>query len=177
MSHTTSGAPRQASLRSPLGRVRGAGSAKSGTHHWWMQRVTSIALLPLTIWFIVALATNAGMTHGEAMLWIGRPLHAVLLLALIGYVSTSRRIPVVVIAFVLPILAVLHTGKTAMRIQHWGSNAQQATVSELPEFFEAWIQYGLSPPLDEEEQSSSLAGRLFERASLFQMLWSSLLTV
>jgi len=84
MSHTTSGAPRQASLRSPLGRVRGAGSAKSGTHHWWMQRVTSIALLPLTIWFIVALATNAGMTHGEAMLWIGRPLHAVLLLALIG---------------------------------------------------------------------------------------------
>lgn len=84
MSHTTSGAPRQASLRSPLGRVRGAGSAKSGAHHWWMQRVTSIALLPLTIWFIVAMATNAGMTHTEAMLWIGRPLNAVLLLALVG---------------------------------------------------------------------------------------------
>jgi succinate dehydrogenase / fumarate reductase membrane anchor subunit len=84
MSHTSSGAPRQASLRSPLGRVRGAGSAKSGTHHWWMQRVTSIALLPLTIWFIVAMATNAGMTHVEALLWIGRPFNAVLLLALIG---------------------------------------------------------------------------------------------
>ena len=84
MSKITSGTPRQASLRSPLGRVRGAGSAKSGSHHWWMQRVTSIALLPLTLWFIVAMATNAGMTHAEAMLWIGRPLNAVLLLALIG---------------------------------------------------------------------------------------------
>ena len=85
MSHTTSGEPpRQASLRSPLGRVRGAGSAKSGSHHWWMQRVTSIALLPLTIWFVASLATNAGMTHGEALIWIGSPLNAVLLLALIA---------------------------------------------------------------------------------------------
>ncbi|WP_137179569.1 succinate dehydrogenase, hydrophobic membrane anchor protein [Roseomonas sp. AR75] len=85
MSHTTSGQPpRQATLRSPLGRVRGMGSAKSGAHHWWMQRVTSIALLPLTIWFILSLATSAGMSHAEAMLWIGQPLNAVLLLALIG---------------------------------------------------------------------------------------------
>jgi succinate dehydrogenase / fumarate reductase membrane anchor subunit len=85
MSHSTSGdAPRQATLRSPLGRVRGAGSAKSGSHHWWMQRVSSIALLPLTIWFILAMATNAGMTHAEAVAWIGRPFNAVLLLALIG---------------------------------------------------------------------------------------------
>jgi succinate dehydrogenase / fumarate reductase membrane anchor subunit len=84
MSHSTSGQPpRQASLRTPLGRVRGAGSAKSGVHHWWMQRVSSIALLPLTIWFIVVMATNAGMTHAEAMAWIGRPLNATLLVALI----------------------------------------------------------------------------------------------
>jgi succinate dehydrogenase / fumarate reductase membrane anchor subunit len=85
MSHTTSGqAPRQASLRSPLGRVRGLGSAKSGVHHWWMQRVTSIALLPLTIWFVLSLATSAGMSHAQALAWIGQPLNAVLLLALIG---------------------------------------------------------------------------------------------
>ncbi|WP_439596724.1 succinate dehydrogenase, hydrophobic membrane anchor protein [Falsiroseomonas sp.] len=75
---------RATTLRTPLGRVRGSGSAKSGTHHWWMQRVTSMALLPLTIWFIVSLATSAGMTHLEAMAWIGHPLNAVLLLALIG---------------------------------------------------------------------------------------------
>lgn len=89
MSHTTNSGPlgqppRQAQLRSPLGRVRGMGSAKSGAHHWWMQRVTSIALLPLTVWFILSLATSAGMTHGEVLLWIGNPLNAVLLLALIG---------------------------------------------------------------------------------------------
>jgi succinate dehydrogenase / fumarate reductase membrane anchor subunit len=85
MSHTSSAQPpRPTHLQSPLGRVRGAGSAKSGTHHWWMQRVTSIGLLPLTIWFIVSLATNAGMSHAEALIWIGTPLNAVLLLALIA---------------------------------------------------------------------------------------------
>jgi succinate dehydrogenase / fumarate reductase membrane anchor subunit len=84
MSHSTGEAPRQAQLRTPLGRVRGAGSAKSGVHHWWGQRVTSIALLPLTIWFIASLATSAGMTHAEAAAWIGHPFNAVLLLALIG---------------------------------------------------------------------------------------------
>ncbi len=95
---------------------------------------------------------------------------SVLLLALIGYVSTSRRIPVLAIGVMLPLLAVLHTGKTKMRIEHWGGKTTQATVSELPEFFETWIQYGLSPPVDQEDNNTSLAGRLFERASLFQML-------
>jgi succinate dehydrogenase / fumarate reductase membrane anchor subunit len=84
MSHSTGEAPRQAQLRTPLGRVRGMGSAKSGVHHWWGQRVTSIALLPLTIWFVASLATSAGMTHREALAWIGHPFNAVLLLALIG---------------------------------------------------------------------------------------------
>jgi succinate dehydrogenase / fumarate reductase membrane anchor subunit len=85
MSHSTSGQPpRQPLMQTPLRRVRGSGSAKSGSHHWWMQRVSSVALLPLTIWFIVSLATSAGMSHGEALLWIGNPLNAVLLLALIA---------------------------------------------------------------------------------------------
>ncbi|MGX9966364.1 succinate dehydrogenase, hydrophobic membrane anchor protein [Roseomonas sp. F4] len=84
MANPAGEAARPTILRTPLGRVRGSGSAKSGTHHWWMQRVTSIALLPLTIWFIFALSTSAGMTHAEAAAWIGHPLNAVLLLALIG---------------------------------------------------------------------------------------------
>src|SRR3954452_9960356 len=71
-------------LRSPLGRVRGLGSAKGGTHHWWMQRVTSAALLPLTLWFALSAASLAGASHPEAVAWIGRPLNAVLLLATIG---------------------------------------------------------------------------------------------
>lgn len=72
------------SLRSPLGRVRGLGSSRSGTHHWWMQRVTSIALLPLTIWLVFSLASLAGAGFSEAQAWLARPLNAVLLLAFLG---------------------------------------------------------------------------------------------
>jgi succinate dehydrogenase / fumarate reductase membrane anchor subunit len=71
-------------MRSPLGRVRGLGSARGGTHHWWMQRVTSVALLPLTIWFALAAASLAGASYVETVAWIGRPWNAVLLLATIG---------------------------------------------------------------------------------------------
>ena len=69
------------SLRSPLGRVRGMGSAKGGTHHWWMQRVTSIALLPLSIWLIFSLSRMIGAEYVVVLEWIGTTLNAVLLLA------------------------------------------------------------------------------------------------
>ncbi|GGC39420.1 hypothetical protein GCM10011504_17340 [Siccirubricoccus deserti] len=71
-------------LRSPLGRVRGLGSAKGGTHHWWMQRVTSMALLPLMLWFALSAASLAGASYAETVAWIGRPWNAVLLLATIA---------------------------------------------------------------------------------------------
>lgn len=72
------------SLRSPLGRVRGLGSSRSGTHHWWMQRVSSIALLPLTIWLVFSLAALAGGSFSEAQAWVARPFNTVLLLAFLG---------------------------------------------------------------------------------------------
>ena len=71
-------------LRSPLGRVRGLGSARGGTHHWWMQRVTSVALLPLTLWFAISAALLAGSPYEVTVAWIAKPWHAVLLLASIG---------------------------------------------------------------------------------------------
>lgn len=74
----------QTSLRSPLGRARGMGSAKSGTHHWWMQRTTSVALLPLTLWFVSSMIGLTGASYLETLLWIARPLNAVLMLVLIG---------------------------------------------------------------------------------------------
>jgi len=76
--------PEHTTMRSPLGRVRGLGSAKGGTHHWWMQRVSSVALLPLTIWFVFAMVGLAGASYVETLLWIASPFNAVLLLALIG---------------------------------------------------------------------------------------------
>jgi succinate dehydrogenase / fumarate reductase membrane anchor subunit len=78
---TATGSP---PLRSPLGRVRGLGSAKGGTHHWWMQRVTSVALLPLTLWFVLSVASLAGAGHAATVAWIARPWNAVLLLLTIG---------------------------------------------------------------------------------------------
>ena len=71
-------------LRTPLGRVRGAGSAKGGTHHWLMMRVTSIALLPLTIWLVFSLAAMAGQGHAATAAWIGSPVNAVLMLAFLA---------------------------------------------------------------------------------------------
>jgi succinate dehydrogenase / fumarate reductase, membrane anchor subunit len=71
-------------MRSHLGNVRGLGSAKNGTGHFWMQRVTAIALLPLTLWFVAALASEGAMSYAEAMAWVQSPVTAVLLLALIA---------------------------------------------------------------------------------------------
>jgi succinate dehydrogenase / fumarate reductase membrane anchor subunit len=72
------------SLRSPLGRARGLGSAKSGTQHWWAQRLTAIALVPLTIWFVIAMVAATGSDHAGAREFIGNPVTAVLLILLIG---------------------------------------------------------------------------------------------
>ena len=72
------------SMRTPMARVRGLGAAKDGVHHWWMQRLTAIALVPLTLWFVVSVAGLAGMDHAAAAAWIGSPPVAVLLLLLIA---------------------------------------------------------------------------------------------
>jgi len=75
---------RNTTLRSPLGRVRGLGSARGGTHHWWLQRVTSAALLPLTLWFALSAASLAGAPYEATRDWIAHPVNAVLLLASIA---------------------------------------------------------------------------------------------
>jgi succinate dehydrogenase / fumarate reductase, membrane anchor subunit len=72
------------SMRTPLARVRGLGSAKEGVHHWWAQRLTALALVPLTLWFVVSVAGLAGMDHAGAVAWIGSPPVTVLLVLLIA---------------------------------------------------------------------------------------------
>jgi succinate dehydrogenase / fumarate reductase membrane anchor subunit len=61
------------SIRTPLGRVRGLGSAKDGTQHWWLQRLTAIALIPLTVWFVIVLTTHLGMSRAELARWMRSP--------------------------------------------------------------------------------------------------------
>lgn len=72
------------SLRSPLGKVRGLGSAKDGTGHWWAQRLSAVALIPLTVWFCVAMVSLSGADHAAVTAWAGSPVVAGLLILLIA---------------------------------------------------------------------------------------------
>jgi len=71
------------SIRTPLAHARGLGSAKSGTRHWWAQRLTAIALIPLVIWFVISVIIMTGSGHDAAIAWIGNPLTAILLVLLV----------------------------------------------------------------------------------------------
>jgi succinate dehydrogenase / fumarate reductase membrane anchor subunit len=70
-------------LRTPLGRALGLGSAKEGVEHWWVQRVTAVALVPLTLWFVVALVAHLGADHASAVVWLGSPLTAIAMILLV----------------------------------------------------------------------------------------------
>ena len=71
-------------LRTPLSRARGLGSAKEGVHHWWAQRITAVALIPLVVWFAVSLVMLSGADYQVVRAWIGSPLVMVLLILTIG---------------------------------------------------------------------------------------------
>ena len=70
-------------FRAPLARARGLGSAKSGTHHWWMQRLTAVALVPLSLWFVASLVVLATADYATVIAWLHSPLVAILCCALI----------------------------------------------------------------------------------------------
>jgi succinate dehydrogenase / fumarate reductase membrane anchor subunit len=70
-------------LRSPLGRAIGLGSAKEGVHHWWMQRVTAIALVPLVLWFVVAVISLVGADRAAMVTWMHNPMAAVFMILLL----------------------------------------------------------------------------------------------
>jgi len=72
------------SLRSPLGRVLGLGTAKDGTSHWWGQRVSAVAVLLLGLWFAFMLATMDSFSHAAAVTFVGTPLNSLLLLLLVA---------------------------------------------------------------------------------------------
>jgi succinate dehydrogenase / fumarate reductase membrane anchor subunit len=72
------------SLRTPLGKVRGLGSAKEGAHHFIVQRVTAIALIGLVPWFLVNLLSVARAPFETAQAFVAHPVNAILLLLLAG---------------------------------------------------------------------------------------------
>jgi succinate dehydrogenase / fumarate reductase membrane anchor subunit len=69
-------------IRSPMGRVLGSGSAKAGTGHWWVQRVTAAALVLLGAWFLASLLLLPGAGFEAVREWMARPWNAVLTILL-----------------------------------------------------------------------------------------------
>ena len=71
-------------FKTPRARVSGFGSAGQGTHHWWLHRVTAVALVPLTILFVVPFAGALGGSHAEVLALYGNPFHALVAILFIG---------------------------------------------------------------------------------------------
>ena len=67
--------------RSPLAKAVGLGSAKTGTSHWWMQRVTAVALVPLSFWLIIFLDLSLNAPYQETIAWLSSPLNTVVMVA------------------------------------------------------------------------------------------------
>lgn len=80
-----------------LGRVRGLGTAKSGTDHWWRQRVTAIANAALLIWFVVSLLRLPDLTYATVVAWLRQPIVAVPILLLIANLFYHLRLGVQVL--------------------------------------------------------------------------------
>ena len=85
-------------MQTPLSRVRGLGSAKSGVHHFWHQRVTAVALVPLVLWFVWSVVVYTGAPHEEVVYFLQQPFNAaaMLLLVLAGLYHMSLGLQVVI---------------------------------------------------------------------------------
>ena len=70
-------------LRSPLGRALGLGSAKEGVAHWWAQRITAVALIPLVLWFVIELVALTGADRPAVMAWLHAPFAAIAMVLLL----------------------------------------------------------------------------------------------
>jgi succinate dehydrogenase / fumarate reductase, membrane anchor subunit len=83
--------------RTPLARVRGLGSAKTGTGHFWHQRLTAVANVPLTIAFVLIVFALLGGNHATAQQTLGTPLVAIVMLLFIGSITYHMRLGMQVI--------------------------------------------------------------------------------
>jgi len=72
------------SLVTPLNRVLGLGNAHGAAEHWWMQRLTAVALVPLALWFAVSLTTLPDFSYAAVAGWVHRPVTSILLILFVG---------------------------------------------------------------------------------------------
>src|SRR5258708_5457187 len=94
-----------------------------------------------------------------------------LLTAFVGYFSSARRVPWLPVLLLLPIIAVLHNGKSQMRQIYWSYGQTRMGFSDLPAYFSQWVDFGLSADKQgKETESTTLTYGLMRRASLFQIV-------
>lgn len=114
-------------MRSPLGRALGLGSAKDGVEQWWLERVTAIGLVPLTVWFAAAIVVHMNSDYATAIAWLRTPLATTLMVLLLAalfwhtalglqvviedYVHSGLKLPLVIAmrfgCFVLAVAGIL----------------------------------------------------------------------
>ncbi|HTN63902.1 MAG TPA: succinate dehydrogenase, hydrophobic membrane anchor protein [Devosia sp.] len=80
----------------PLARAAGLGSAHRGTEHWWTQRVTGVALIPLTLWLVGSIVVHARSGHGDLVAWLAAPFSMIamplLLIALFYHAALGLQV-------------------------------------------------------------------------------------
>ncbi|MBC7367688.1 MAG: hypothetical protein H7343_12905 [Undibacterium sp.] len=92
---------------------------------------------------------------------------SILTLGLLGYVSGGKKVPVLVLVTVLPLIGLLHNGKGTMRQKYWEDREALPSFTALPAFFSEWIGYGLDSEIQSKRNDSN---RLLERTSLFHIM-------
>jgi hypothetical protein len=98
--------------------------------------------------------------------------------AMVGYFTTSRRVPWLPIAVLLPIISILHNGKSAMRSIYWNDGIPEQKMSSLPDYFTQWFNLGLNAPKSANStQSNAITYGLMRRASLFQIVCVTVATI
>ena len=86
------------SLMTPLNRVLGLGTGKGAAEHWWLQRVTAVALLPLGLWFAYELLTLSDFDYATVTAWVQRPMTSILLILMVAAVGYHSALGVQVVA-------------------------------------------------------------------------------
>ena len=107
------------SLESPLGKFLGHGSAKEGTGHWWGQKLTAVALVPLTLWFAIGLLGLDAGNFEAVRAWIAAPLNGILLILLLiaGLYHSMLGVQVIVEDYVHGPLKVISL--IILNLAHW----------------------------------------------------------
>lgn len=109
--------------RSPLGRALGLGSARDGVEQWWLERVSAVALVPLTVWFTASIVVHTGDNYAQLMAWLQAPLTTTLmtLLLIALFYHSALGLQVVIEDYVhsgikLPLLVGMRLGCFAMAV-------------------------------------------------------------